>query len=149
MSGSSSPSETKSVTPVSTQTGFMRREDLVGKIIVGQDAMIVGTVKDLVASANGKLALQIEKKTAEQVDSSELFVPSDEILGVGDFVLLRVSSSKAGSTMNSPPPAQVSQVSAPSPPPFLGKPTNVVCPRCNFSNAQTSRFCVKCGSLLR
>ncbi|HKW03968.1 MAG TPA: PRC-barrel domain-containing protein [Nitrososphaerales archaeon] len=148
MSGSSSPSETKSATPVSTQTGFMRREDLVGKIIVGQDAMIVGTVKDLVASANGKLALQIERKTAEQVDSSELFVPSDEILGVGDFVLLRVSSSKAGSTMNSPA-EQVSQVSAPSPPPFLGKPTNVVCPRCNFSNAQTSRFCVKCGSLLR
>ena len=151
MSASTSSSTADSGASAISKSGFLRREDILGKPVVGQDAKIVGTVKDLAVSVDGKVALQVEKKDASPgSESSDIFVRSDEILAVGDFVLLRSSSAKAGASLSASSVAPFRQQSeSAAPPPFLGKEMGKACPRCNFSNSQTSRFCVKCGSLMQ
>lgn len=149
MSISNSSSRAASGGSSTSKTGFLRREDIVGKPVVGQDAMIVGAVKDLAVSVEGKVALQVEKKdTNPENGSSDVLISSDEILAVGDFVLLK--SPKTNSGQNTSKVASLSpQSENAAPPPFPGNVSSDVCPRCSFANSHTSRFCVKCGSLLR
>ncbi|MGI0080484.1 MAG: PRC-barrel domain-containing protein [Nitrososphaerales archaeon] len=144
MSPSNSPSPAGSGSSSTSKTGFLKREDLLGKPVVGQDAMIVGTVKDLAVAVDGKVAIQVEKKHADPSgDSQDVVVGSDEIIAVGDFVLLR--GPRTGLSMDSGPDQKLGV----PPPPFPSSSQAKVCPKCSFANAQTSRFCVKCGSLLR
>lgn len=45
-----------------TRTGFLKREEILGKAVVGQDTLIIGTFKDLTVSIDSKIALHVEKK---------------------------------------------------------------------------------------
>lgn len=135
MSAGSSPS---------TTAAYLTREDVVGKTVLGLDAKKVGTVKDLAISMDGKVALQIDTNDSAK---EPFFVRSEEIMAVGDVVLLRHSSSLAGKEVSIPsqnPPVLVPGGPTPLPPPPQGK----TCPRCNYLNGPSSRFCIKCGQSL-
>jgi sporulation protein YlmC with PRC-barrel domain len=142
--------------------GYLKREEIIGKSVVATDGIVIGIVKDIAVSFDGKVALQVEPKegTSEAIASvgeapKELFVGSEDIQAVGDVVLLRYPSKRA-----SPAPgtgAQMSSTIASSsassaPPPAYPELTphsmSRICPKCNYSNTSTSKFCIKCGTPL-
>lgn len=148
--------------------------------MVGLDANIVGTVGDLAISSDGKVAIQVNKKNPAQSsgktdedEGADLFLNSDEVLAIGDVVLLRHSSSLAGKQTSVPasdksfvtPSAPIiapTGYNGPSstPPPFPTVPASTasistgnenrgrICSRCNYVNGPSSRFCIKCGTAL-
>jgi|SRR5579875_1878483 len=139
----------------SSKTSFIRREVILGKSVVGQDALIVGTVKDLAVSIDGKMAIQVARKNPSLSGSEEdLFVSSDEILAVGDLVLLKSVSTQAGGGQNATSAAAVPRPSSvafgqSAPPPYPGTTSQgKTCPRCNYINNPSSKFCIKCGAPL-
>ncbi|MHB1909553.1 MAG: PRC-barrel domain-containing protein [Nitrososphaerales archaeon] len=137
-------SKVSSGSSTSGKAAYLAREDVVGKTVLGLDAKKVGTVKDLAISMDGKVAIQIDTSDPSK---EPFFVSSDEIMAVGDVVLLRHSSSLAGKESQVPsqtPPVLVPGGSTPLPPPPQGK----ACPRCNYLNVSSSRFCIKCGQSL-
>ncbi len=131
---------------------------MLGKLVVTADAMVLGTVKDIAVSSDGKTALQVDAKSSnhsgEAEVRSEIFVGSDEIQAVGDVVLLKYLSKRtqsvvSQSTSTSYPSSVLSAPMASSipPPPIpIGPSGTKMCPRCGYSNTATSRFCIKCGS---
>src|ERR1700730_8124839 len=103
-------------------SNFLKREAILGTPVVSRNAEIVGTVADIAVSLDGKVAIQVQRKSS--TDLSELYIGSDEIQAVGDVVLLKTSSDMAGKGA----PAQTYMVSPPSsststsvtPQPFIG-----------------------------
>ncbi|HZW56395.1 MAG TPA: PRC-barrel domain-containing protein [Nitrososphaerales archaeon] len=148
--------------------GYLKREEIIGKPVVTTDAIIIGNVRDIAVSIDGKVALQVDRKISERTRGgaeqqqvpNEIFVSSEEIQAVGDVVLLRYASRPGvvpRSAEAAKPPAPVPpQAAAPGavvaspPPPFLGTTTvqSKICPNCKYSNNATSRFCIKCGTSL-
>jgi len=129
---------TNDTTPV---PGYLKREQLVGKSVIASNAEIVGTVKDIAASIDGKVGLHVVRKSASGAGSEEVIINADEIQAMGDVVLLKPINSVTGKI---PPRAQ-----QPIPPPF---PTTTLqgkgCGRCGYVNGANSRFCIKCGMSL-
>ncbi len=127
---------------------------MLGKQVVGTDALVVGTVKDLAVSSDGRVALQVTRKNQEGGDV-DVFLGSDEIMAVGDVILLKNASKKAGAGLSGEQTTQSSASSASStvsPPPSY--PTNTsttgkTCSRCGYTNNASSRFCIKCGNSLQ
>ncbi len=122
-------------------TGYLKREQLVGKSVIASNAEIVGTVKDIVAGIDGKVGLHVTRKSATGSES-EVIINADEIQAMGDVVLLKPVNST-----NAKMPPRVPQ---PTPPPFpttssLAK----ACARCGYMNGANSRFCIKCGMSLQ
>jgi sporulation protein YlmC with PRC-barrel domain len=151
--GMADPQENLS-NPSSSSSGFFKREDMLGKQVVGTDALVVGTVKDLAVSSDGRVALQVTKKNQDG-GNIDMFLGSEEIQAVGDVILLKNPSRRAGTGMA---PSQVetltssqtsSTASITSPPTY---PTTAagsrVCSRCGYTNSSGSRFCIKCGQSL-
>ncbi len=80
-----------------SSSGYLKRESLVGKSVVARNAVIIGTVSDLAVSLDGKVAIQVQRKTtADGTDSGDIFVGPDEIQAVGDVILLKTTSDMAG-----------------------------------------------------
>ena len=158
--------------------GYLKREDLLGKSVVSKKAEIIGTVKDIAVSMDGKIAIQVERKPSATGGSNEdIFVGADEIQAVGDVILLKdpnsqsaprpmppsrptvesaagmtsstISSSGTSTTVGTP-----ANNSGVSPPPYPGSPPastqqqQKICPKCGYSNSANSRFCIKCGTKL-
>ncbi len=128
---------------------------MLGKPVVGTDAVIVGTVKDLAVSNDGRVALQVERRDASNQPSSEMYLGSEEISAVADVILLKHSSGRAGSGATAQGQPQT-PTSLPSnsgtytaPPPYPGgMSVGKACSKCGYVNNASSRFCIKCGSSL-
>jgi sporulation protein YlmC with PRC-barrel domain len=139
-------------------SSFIKREDLIGKPVVGTDAIIVGTVMDLAVSPDGRVAIQVRRKNDVQSSNEQeldLFVGSEEIQAVADVILLKHKSTRAGQGMDTQSPAIGTEAQGsytatvpypPSPPPQVS--TLKTCSRCGYANSPTSRFCIKCGNSL-
>jgi sporulation protein YlmC with PRC-barrel domain len=92
-----------------------RREELSGKEVIDQEARRIGTVKDLAYSADGKLALLIQKEGGE-----EGFLPFGGVERIGDVVFVKSSSSIEPIPMRT-------------------------CPSCKLKVPEDSKFCPRCG----
>lgn len=97
---------------------WRRREDVVGKEVIDNDARRIGSAKDLAWSNDGKLALVIELS-----DEEEAFLPFDEIERIGDVVFVRAKSA-------------------------LETAPTIACPICKNRNPLEAKFCAKCGRTL-
>ena len=97
---------------------WRRREELIGKEIINDEAKKVGIAKDLAWTSEGKLALVVELS-----DEQEAFLPFEEIVTVGDVVFV-----KPKSTLQTAP--------------------TVTCPVCKHRNLLEAKFCAKCGKSL-
>jgi sporulation protein YlmC with PRC-barrel domain len=97
---------------------WRRREEVVGKEVVDNDAKKLGVTKDFAWSSEGKLALIIE--TGEEEES---FLSFDDIEKIGDVVFVKAKSALVVA-------------------PF------VVCPVCKQKNLVEAKFCAKCGRVL-
>lgn len=118
-----------------SKRSYLKRDEIVGKSVVSAEGMILGTAADLVASSEGKVGLSVEPKPGT---TGEMIIPPDEILAIGDLILLK-------------PKGQVTEIwrkTQPStPPPFPSGGTDLKnCSRCGYLNGSTSRFCIKCGN---
>ncbi len=108
---------------------FLSRERMIGKQVIDSKGTIVGNVKDISVNLESKeIALLIAARTGAEVD-----VPSDDVLQVGDVILL-------GKEIKLPPPPEGA-------PPVL--PTVSKCVKCGHLNEPDSRFCIKCGTELK
>jgi len=138
---------------MSSSSGYLRREELVGKSVVARNAQIIGTVSDLAVSTDGRLALQVQKKSTGNGDTTDLFIGADQIQAVGDVVLLKSSSDSIGApTPNSPPTVTAlppSTAVVPPPPPPTAMPQSKTCQKCGYVNAPNAKFCIKCGANLQ
>ena len=133
--------------------GYLKREEIIGKPVVATDAVVLGTVRDVAVSLDGKAALQLDGKNG----GADMYVGSDEIQALGDVVLLNRPSKRSQPAVRtqqpsyspsipmpaSTPPPQASTI--PPPPTFSG-PAGRMCPRCAYTNTPTAKFCIKCGS---
>lgn len=116
---------------------FLSREKMVGKQVIDSDGMIVGNLKDVAINLEEKkMALLVATRTGAEVN-----IPSDDVLQVGDVILL----SKG---VKLPPPPKGAPPAKPAAPP---KPPTVQnkCPKCGYLNAPDSKFCIKCGTKLK
>lgn len=117
-----------------SRPGYLRREELVGKLVVSIDASIVGTVDDIVATTDGKIGLRVAMKhESDQADKT--IVESENIQAMGDVVLLRSAGDRKSLNI----------IKQPSPPPAPVPIVTRTCSRCGFVNGSNSRFCIKCG----
>lgn len=118
--------------PDPSKPTYLKREELVGKSVVSANASVVGTVEDLVATADGKMGIRITLRDTSDLQTNTI-VGSDEIQAMGDVILLKPNR---GVVFTGPQPA-------PPPSPSLAMTRN--CSRCGYANSATSRFCIKCG----
>lgn len=125
----------------STQSsGYMKREQLIGKSVVASNAEIVGIVKEISVAIDGKVGLHVERKSVSSGETSEVMIKADEIQAMGDVVLLKPAGS----------PRVADTAPKPMPPPFpSAAPTTRTCSRCGHVNGANSRFCIKCGMSLQ
>ncbi|MDA4131391.1 MAG: zinc-ribbon domain-containing protein [Thaumarchaeota archaeon] len=137
----------------SSNSSYLKREDLLGKSVISRNARVVGTVVDMAVSLDGKVAVQVSRKTPS-ADSSDLYISSEEIQAVGDVILLKTGSDSVGKAAVAPVPV-ISNTSPSNtsstivaPPPFLGATQGRSCPKCGYLNSQISKFCIKCGTAL-
>lgn len=141
------------ISAVGKPVGYVKREDIIGRPVITTDAIIVGTVKDIAVSFNGRVALQVESKDDRVSDlPREIFVGSDEIQAVGDVILLKYASKRSSTETalsggQSPTPTGL-PVSV-APPAFPGAALEGrLCAKCGYTNTFGSRFCIKCGTLI-
>jgi len=126
-----------------SSSGYLKREEVIGKSVVSKDAKIVGTVLDLAVSTDGRLAIQVQKKSGDQTDSQEMFIGAQEIQAVGDVILLKNGAGLGPVAPQAPQTATV----LPPPPPGSGS-MGRTCQKCGYVNSATSKFCIKCGASL-
>ena len=112
---------------MSSQKKFYKREDIIGKKVVNQDALEVGSAKDTAFDIEGKLHLIVTKKDSEE----EEFISINDIKAFGDYILLKGNVMAAGG---------INQDSSQA----AGK----VCPKCGNVNSPNVGFCTKCGTKL-
>lgn len=123
----------------SVEKSFFKREELVGKLVIDQEACIEGKIKDLALTENGKMGLLIERE--EDVD---MLIDLENIQKISDVVLLkpeRAAGERPIRVEAPPPPAEPE----PEPP---KEPVANVCQSCGHENRPNSTFCVKCGKPL-
>jgi len=132
--------ENMSADDSASKPGYMKREELVGKSVISDRAVIIGTVKDLAASTDGKIGLHVTRKSVS--GSEEVIISSDEIQAMGDVILLKPIAPSSVKEFSR------SQQSMPPPLPG-GIPQMRTCNRCGYGNGANSRFCIKCGMSLQ
>lgn len=141
-----------------SSTGYFKREELIGKSVVSKNAEIIGTVLDLAISTDGRLAIQVQRKSGSS-ESGDLFISADQIQAVRDVILLKADSDGTGKlTSNANPGPSAVAVAATantnpgtsvSPPPPPGAMTqSKTCQKCGYVNSPNAKFCIKCGASL-
>ncbi len=114
---------------------FFTRQELIGKMVVDQEAVVVGKIADLALGKDGKMGLVLKGEKAE-----EIVVTLEDIKKIGDVVLLKsVFSVK---TQESPPVSPSPQPQKPE------SQKDKLCPNCSWMNRPNAKFCVKCGQSL-
>ncbi|MHB1867783.1 MAG: zinc-ribbon domain-containing protein [Nitrososphaerales archaeon] len=117
--------------------GYMKRDELVGKSVISDKAVIIGTVKDLAASTDGKIGLHVTRNSVS--GSEEVIISADEIQAMSDVILLKPTT-----------PHPVREYPQSMLPPLPGAiPQARTCNRCGYGNGANSRFCIKCGTSLQ
>ena len=111
------------------EQAFFSREELMGKIVADQEAIIIGKVKDLALTKDGKMGLIVDGD-----GKTEKFVLLNFVQKIGDIVLLK--PKEAISPPSSAPPAQKQETPKEAP---------RICKNCGSENNPTAKFCVKCG----
>lgn len=129
---------------------FFNREELVGKLVIDQEAHIAGTIKDIALTEDGKMGLLIGVEGA-----GDKLINLNEIQKIRDVVLLKseVPRERAPILETSPKPVEIDEESEPIIEPVESAPTpeeprKNVCSSCGHENRPTSKFCVKCGITL-
>jgi sporulation protein YlmC with PRC-barrel domain len=112
---------------------FYKREDLIGKLVVDQEARVLGEVEDLAITENSEVGISIKSEEDE-----ETMLKLDRIKKIGDVILL--TSEKDDKKPQAKP-------TMPKPEPKEEEETNK-CPSCGWDNLPGTNFCVKCGSKL-
>lgn len=110
-----------------SQKKFYKREDVIGKKVVNQDALEVGSVKDTAFDMEGKLHLIVAKKEGDEGD----YISINDIKAFGDYILLRE------------PPAVGT-----SPDVIQAPVASKTCPKCGHVNSPNVGYCTKCGTKL-
>lgn len=64
-----------------------KRDELVGKQVIGTDAKIMGSVKDFAYDSDGNVGFMVQPKTGE-----EAFVLTSQIVAFGDVILVKSRS---------------------------------------------------------
>jgi sporulation protein YlmC with PRC-barrel domain len=108
----------KSLADDSVMVQWHRREEVIGKEVIDNDAKKIGLTKDIAWSNDGKLALIVET-----TNEDESFLSFNEIEQIGDVVFV-----KAKSSLESVP--------------------SIECPVCKHKNPLEAKFCAKCGRTL-
>ena len=110
---------------------FLSREKMAGKQVIDAEGMIVGSVKDIAVDIESKeIAFKIATRVGTEID-----VVSDDVSQVGDVILLKKALELPGV---SEAPAVAAPTLAPG-----------VCPSCGYANDPASKFCIKCGTLMK
>ncbi len=123
----------------SSSPGYLKRDELVGKSVISGNGEMIGTVKDVVVSMDGKMGLNVSRKAPAPDGSIEVIVSAGEIQAMGDVILLKPATSNVVRSAQAPMP-QAFPTSAPQ---------MKACPRCGYVNGAGSRFCIKCGLSLQ
>jgi sporulation protein YlmC with PRC-barrel domain len=114
---------------LSSQKKYYKREDVMGKKVVNQDALEVGSVKDTAFDIDGKLHLIVTKKDSEEED----FVSINDIKAFGDYILLKAPlGAVVGTSLDSTQAAITSKT----------------CSKCGHVNSSNVGYCTKCGTKL-
>jgi sporulation protein YlmC with PRC-barrel domain len=124
------------------KSNFIQRENIVGKQVIDTEGMVVGTVSDIsVDIEDKKIAFNVSARSGDIID-----IPSEDIDQVGDVVILKKTLDPEVYKPKEEPEAKTAKtgVSATAPPPEPNK-----CPKCNFVNDPSSKFCIKCGTKLK
>jgi len=140
---------------------YLRREELIGKIVIDENANTYGKVKDVVFSVSGEVAFVVEKK-----DGSDEIIPLSEISKIGEYILLKPRAPTPPVRVQPPTPTPQPSPQAPQPyPPEAVQPQapiaqpvtpapqpaqagGILCPSCGFVNPPDSKFCIRCGTPL-
>lgn len=116
---------------------FLSREKMVGKQVIDSEGTIVGNLKDISINLEDKeIALLVVARTGAEVN-----IPSEDVLRVGDVILL-------SKEVKLPPPPKGAPPAPSAAPPALPTAPNK-CPKCGYLNALDSKFCIKCGTKLK
>ena len=101
--------------------------------------MILGAVNDLAFDLVAKdFSLLVKTE-----DNKEVKVESDNVIVIGDVILLNTAAETAE------PPKTPEAPPTKTPPPEPSKPTTPgLCPECGYQNEAGNKFCIKCGSKL-
>ena len=127
-------------------SGFLDREDLIGKPIIDQNATIIGKVKDIAFGTNLKVGFSVELSGD---DEGETFIPLEEIKAMKDVILLKGKDEPIKSEVFEPTES-IKEV----PPPSTISPTipekieDLICDNCGSTNRPGTKFCTSCGTAL-
>lgn len=67
-----------------SETRIYKRDELLGKQVISNDAKIVGAVKDIAYDSGGRTGFVVQSKGAE-----ETFILTTQILAFGDVILIK------------------------------------------------------------
>lgn len=123
---------------------FYKRGELKEKLVIDQNARIVGNVEDLAITEDGQMGISIKSE-----EGDEKMLKLDEIQRIADVILLK---TRADERLKKQPPTHEPD---PDPEPETEteekiedlKTTNV-CPNCGWENRSNVQYCVKCGTKL-
>lgn len=140
-----------------SEQNLVKRDELVGKVVVNMKAEKLGEVKGVAYDANGRKELIVS--SAEGIDK---IYPIDQAIAIKDVILLEESKTtpttpKIDTQPNrQPPPSHAPALPNPPPPiprfPTTPSQTSAVamktCQFCKRENRPQSKFCVQCGKPL-
>jgi len=108
---------------------FIKREEVAGKLVVDQEARVLGKVTDLAVTYDGKAVITVGRETEEGV--KEEVIPMDRVAAIGDVILLKGEATPTVQPTPAPTPTRIR-----------------ICPNCGAENKPTAKFCIKCGTKL-
>jgi sporulation protein YlmC with PRC-barrel domain/ribosomal protein L40E len=120
-----------------SQKRYIRKEDIVSKLVINQEGNEVGSVRDTAFDIEGKLALIVGKNgNAGEMKNAgaEEYISINEIKSFGDYIIL-----KDGAPSKQPEREHEARTS-----PIDRK----ICPnpKCGWRNDPKVGFCIKCGT---
>jgi len=128
--------------PESEGKRFVKRGDVVGKQVIDNRALVLGSVRDISFAIVGD---SVELALAVEVGKTDVHIPWTEIQAIGDVVLLKVSRERPTSPLVTPAVAAPSTPTQPTLPPLVIERS---CLECGYRNPPDAKFCIKCGKKL-
>ena len=113
---------------------FFKREELKGKLVIDQDANIIGKMEDFTISETGQVGFLIQKGDDERI------ITIDQIKKINDVLLLNESLGEKEKKQKEEKLEEM-------------KPEEEIvdenkCPNCGEEIRPRTKFCVKCGAAL-
>jgi len=131
---------------LSKERRFYRREELIGKQVIGGDARVVGTVDDIAYDTEGRVAIVVGGKGPSGKKEGEKFISVNQIASLGDVVLLK-SETPSIPLPQPPPPEHIPFTEQPSFSPAAVSAAKS-CTNCGKINKPNAKFCAGCGTPL-